>query len=97
MHSNDQSPGFAEQQKYEKYLSPRVKEKTIVDYVSMLNTVARILGRRLSADMVLEKSQIDDIADQLLSHGELEENAIRNYKTALRHYCRALNNTEPRR
>lgn len=104
MPNDIESPGFAGQKKYEEYLYEvrKLKEKRVRDYVSLMNVMARILSRRLTADMVRESAQINHIADELRNVGELKSEdkltpgTIKNCKTTLRHYCRALNNTDPR-
>ena len=88
--------GFNGQNEYERYLNGRgMAHGAVGDYVSLLNTISRILGRRLAADMVQREMQINNIAIQLEQSGELMPNVVNNCKTALRHYCRALNHHEP--
>ncbi len=91
-------PGFDRQNEYEKFLFEirEVEEKAVMDYVSILNTISRILCRYLTAHTVETAQQINDIAKLLTDSAELKDSCIPNYKTALRHYCRALNGHEPR-
>ncbi|MGI9347650.1 MAG: hypothetical protein ACR2PV_06665 [Gammaproteobacteria bacterium] len=89
--------GFDRQGEYETYLYKQRKlpQKRVGDYVSLLNTVSRILGDRIKSTMVASKSQIDDIVKKLQGAGRLTDGTISNCKTALCHYCRALNRHKP--
>ena len=89
--------GFDRQGEYETYLYKQRKlpPKRVGDYVSLLNVVSRILDCRLKPTMVDSKIQIDGIAKKLQDSPELTGGTISNCKTALSHYCRALNHDEP--
>ena len=96
MDSERDSAGIHGQKEYEKYLlkTRKVSEKRARDNVSLLKNAARIVGCRLTPDMVATKSQIEKIAEKL--RGKWVSGSINDCKTALRHYCRALNKKEPR-
>ena len=89
--------GFDRQGEYESYLYKQRKlpPRKVGDYVSLLNVVSRILACRLKPTMVDSKIQIDGIAKKLQDSPELTGGTINDCKTALRHYCRALNRHEP--
>ena len=89
--------GFDRQGEYESYLYKQRKlpPKRVGDYVSLLSVVSRILDCRLKPTMVESKIQIDGIAKKLQDSPELTGGTISNCKTALSHYCRALNHHEP--
>ncbi len=96
-------PGFEEESRYKEFLANNKEfaskkgktESRINRYVQYLNNFTRVIGRRLTPDMVETGQQINDFAPALKESG-LSNGVVGKHRAALRLYCKALNNHEPR-